>query len=58
MGVPSAVLALGDSNQLSKRDKVDLEPLPDLVAVNMLPLGTVWLEVSRENSRLDPVLSQ
>lgn len=58
MGVPSAVLALGDSNQLSKRDKVDLEPLPDLVAVNMLPLGTVWLEVSRENSRLDTVLSQ
>lgn len=58
MGVPSAVLALGDSNQLSKRDKVDLESLPDLVAVNMLPLGTVWLEVSRENSRLDTVLSQ
>lgn len=51
------MLALGDSNQLSQRDKVDLEPLPDLVAVNMLPLGTVWLEVSRENSRLDPVLS-
>lgn len=58
MGVPSAVLALGNSNQLSKRDKVDPEPLPDLVAVNMLPLGTVWLEMSRENSRLDPVLSQ